>query len=145
MSVRAPTHDELAAKWAITEVIHRYCRGLDRMDKALALSCWHPDGTTAGAETCWSLVLQVPQGEQTFDIVAGGRYLDRFECIDGVWAIRHRQSVVDWNRVDPVRMTLADFAATPLIDVHNPEVPATVPRRDATDFSYSVLGHIERN
>ena len=32
MSVRAPTHDELAAKWAITEVIHRYCRGLDRID-----------------------------------------------------------------------------------------------------------------
>lgn len=189
MSVRAPTHDELAAKWAITEVIHRYCRGLDRMDKALALSCWHPDGTddhaplyagsatgfidwlwpvhaamnvtrhvvsntlidlhadgtTAGAETCWSLLLQTPQGVQTFDIVAGGRYLDRFECIDGVWAIRHRQSVVDWNRVDPVRVTLADFAATPLIDVHNPEVPATVPRRDAADFSYSVLGHIERH
>lgn len=77
--------------------------------------------------------------------MAGGRYLDRFECIDGVWAIRHRQSVVDWNRVDPVRITLADFAATPLIDVHNPEVPATVPRRDAADFSYSVLGHIERH
>lgn len=98
MSVRAPTHDELAAKWAITEVIHRYCRGLDR-----------------------------------------------FECIEGMWAIRHRQSVVDWNRVDPVRATLADFAATPLIDVNNPEVPATVPSRDGGDFSYSVLGHLERH
>lgn len=182
MSVRAPHHDELAAKWAITEVIHRYCRGLDRMDKALALSCWHPGGTDdhaplyagsaagfidwlwpvhaamqvtrhvvsntlielrgreAGAETYWSLVLQVERGGQTLDILAGGRYLDRFECIDGVWAIRHRQSVVDWNRVEPVRSTLADFADAPLIDVRNPEVPATVPTRDPGDFSYRVLG-----
>src|SRR5438477_89804 len=41
------TNDELetlAAKQAITEVIYRYCRGLDRMDRALALSVWHPGG-----------------------------------------------------------------------------------------------------
>ena len=42
------TNDELetlAAKQAITEVIYRYCRGLDRMDRTLALSVWHPGGT----------------------------------------------------------------------------------------------------
>src|SRR5439155_9760045 len=37
--------DTLAAKQAITEVLYRYCRGLDRMDRALALSVWHADGT----------------------------------------------------------------------------------------------------
>ena len=37
--------EELLAKQAIREVIYRYCRGLDRMDRALALSCWHPGGT----------------------------------------------------------------------------------------------------
>ena len=37
--------DELVAKEAIREQIHNYARGLDRMDKALALQVWHPDGT----------------------------------------------------------------------------------------------------
>jgi hypothetical protein len=35
----------LAAKQAITEVLHRYSRGLDRMDRAMAESVWHPGGT----------------------------------------------------------------------------------------------------
>jgi hypothetical protein len=35
----------LAAKQAITEVLYHYCRGLDRMDRAMALSVWHADGT----------------------------------------------------------------------------------------------------
>jgi hypothetical protein len=33
----------------IERVLHNYCRGLDRMDKELALSCWHPDGTDSHA------------------------------------------------------------------------------------------------
>ena len=36
---------ELAAKQAITEVIYRYCRALDRMDLDMAATIWHPDGT----------------------------------------------------------------------------------------------------
>lgn len=36
---------ELAAKQAITEQLHSYCRGLDRMDRALAERVWHFDGT----------------------------------------------------------------------------------------------------
>ena len=39
------TLDTLAAKQEITEVIYRYCRGMDRMDRELTLSCWHPGGT----------------------------------------------------------------------------------------------------
>ncbi len=37
--------DELVAQQAITEVLYRYCRALDRMDWDLALTVWHPDGT----------------------------------------------------------------------------------------------------
>ena len=33
----------------IAAVIHRYCRALDRMDKELALSCWHAEGTDSHA------------------------------------------------------------------------------------------------
>lgn len=37
--------DDAAAKLAITEVLYRYCRAIDRMDRELAESVWHPDGT----------------------------------------------------------------------------------------------------
>ncbi|PXW32662.1 UNVERIFIED_CONTAM: SnoaL-like protein [Williamsia faeni] len=36
---------ELVAKQAITEALHSYCRGLDRMERTLAESVWHQDGT----------------------------------------------------------------------------------------------------
>ena len=39
------TLEELVAKQAITEVLYRYCRGLDRMDRALCDTVWHPGGT----------------------------------------------------------------------------------------------------
>ena len=39
--------DELVAKDEIREQIYNYARGLDRMDKPLALSVWHPDATVA--------------------------------------------------------------------------------------------------
>jgi hypothetical protein len=45
MGDRDTALDELLAKQAIVEVIYRYCRGLDRMDRDLALSTWHEDGT----------------------------------------------------------------------------------------------------
>ena len=35
----------LLDKQAITEVIYRYCRGLDRMDREMALSVWSPGAT----------------------------------------------------------------------------------------------------
>jgi len=30
---------------AIQETLYRYCRGVDRMDRALTRACWHADGT----------------------------------------------------------------------------------------------------
>jgi hypothetical protein len=35
----------LLDKQAIQETLVRYCRGVDRMDRELTRSCWHPDGT----------------------------------------------------------------------------------------------------
>jgi hypothetical protein len=37
--------DDLVAKDAIREQIYNYARGLDRMDRDLALKVWHPEGT----------------------------------------------------------------------------------------------------
>ena len=39
------TIDEVIAKQEILEVIHRYCRSMDRIDDDLARSVWHDDGT----------------------------------------------------------------------------------------------------
>lgn len=172
---------ELAARDAITEVIHRYCRGIDRMDREMTLSCWHSGGTDdhaplyagsaegfvewlwpvhaamvgtrhvvsntlievngdkAATETYWTVTLRVAQGDDLYDIQGGGRYVDNFECIDGVWAIRHRQSLHDWDRVDQVTTTMQDFSDTPLIEPNNPEVPAKTSARDRSDYSYQLL------
>jgi len=176
--------EELAAKQAITEVIHRYCRSMDRMDKDIGKSCWHPGGTCdyaplyqgpfegfiewlwpvhaamlatrhavsntlielngdrAGAETYVSVILRVPQDGKVFDIVSSGRYLDQFERIGGVWAIRHRAYVLDWDRVDPVEMTLANFSDTPLIPPNNPGSTPRTASRDRSDHSYTLIGHL---
>lgn len=45
MSVDNDLVAALLARDAIREVLHSYCRGLDRMDRALADLVWHPDGT----------------------------------------------------------------------------------------------------
>ena len=39
------TLEQLSAKQEITEIIYRYCRGLDRMDQQMVLDVWHPNGT----------------------------------------------------------------------------------------------------
>ena len=34
------------------------------------------------------------------DYFVGGRYIDRFACIDGEWKISHRTGMTDWMRLD---------------------------------------------
>jgi hypothetical protein len=38
-------YETLIARQEIYDVLCRYCRGLDRMDKEMAYSVWHEDGT----------------------------------------------------------------------------------------------------
>jgi hypothetical protein len=173
--------DEAIAKLAITDVIHRYARGLDRMDRAMALSCWHAggtddhaplfcgtaagfldwlwpvhagmevtrhmisnimieiDGDRAGSESYWTVTLRVPHEGRRYDIIGQGRYIDTWEQIDGVWAIRHRQSIGDWGRIEPVGMVAGGPGVPVLIKPNNPEVKPPVWARDETDYSYRVL------
>ena len=172
---------EAVAKLAITDLLHRYARGLDRMDRAMTLSCWHEggtddhaplfsgtaagfvewlwpvhaamevtrhvitnvmievDGDRAGSESYWTVTLRVPHEAQRYDIVGQGRYLDTWEQIDGVWAIRHRQSIADWGRIEPVGLVAGAAGAPVLIKPNNPEAPPPVWARDPSDHSYSVL------
>lgn len=186
MSVSPPELARLGDMMAITEVLHRYCRGIDRMDRALVLGCWHPggtdehtplysgtaagfvewvwgihaamvstrhvtgnvlieiDGDDAWVESYWDVMLRTRAagggGDALVDIFGGGRYLDHFERIGGRWAIRHRRSVHDWDRVQPVTRTMADGPAT--IEPAAPDAPIHAARRDGDDPSYAFLsGH----
>ena len=180
MTTAAPVPADLAARQAIADVLHRYCRAMDRMDRALALSCWHEggtdehtplfagsaegfvdwvwrlhapmvgtrhclsnilvdlDGDRAWSESYWDVRLRVRGEQGLVDIVGGGRYLDYFECRGGLWAIVHRRSVHDWDRVDPVTATMADSATT--LEPNNPDAPLYPAARDGSDPSYAFLG-----
>jgi hypothetical protein len=138
----------MSAREAIMDGLYRYCRGVDRMDRAVALSLWHPGGTAdyapwytggadglmdwlweahatlathvhqvhntliefdgdrAASEAYYTAVLRMdtPSG-RTIDRVVRGRYLDRWSCRAGVWAVDHRRVVHDIESVTDVRTT----------------------------------------
>lgn len=163
--------DELVTKQRIVEVLARYCRGIDRMDRAAVASCWHADGTadygdayagTAAGFIDWvwpvhrdgftahshqitnvlvhvhgdravseayvTVALRtVPAAKGQVDIVSRGRYLDRWSCRDGVWAIDHRRHVADLQTTHPVPPEAAALGAT-------------LGRRDRDDPSYELFG-----
>lgn len=182
MSVAPPSPAGLAARAAITDVLHRYCRSMDRMDKPLALSCWHPDGTDehtplyagsavgfvdwvwevhrpmiltrhtltnilieldgdqAWSESYWTVLLRVKRDSGIVDIWGGGRYIDHHRCIDGVWAMQHRRSVHDWDRVMPLDLTMESFEGEPLVDISAPDAPIFMATRSTQDPSYRAFG-----
>lgn len=45
MNARDHAIDVLLATQAITDVVHRYCRGVDRLDRELVRSCYWPEAT----------------------------------------------------------------------------------------------------
>ncbi len=173
----------LAAKQAITEVLHQYCRAMDRMDRDLAIDCYHTDavdqhsnlftgsregwaawveqfhapmlvtrhvlsnviieldGDDAWVESYWTLLLRTPRDNRLYDVSLGGRYLDHFRAVDGVWAIQHRRTTNDWDRVDEVTATVGDTDGQPLVEIDT-SLPSFVAHRDQSDPSYDFLqGH----
>jgi hypothetical protein len=139
--------EALLDKQAILECVHRYCRGVDRMDRALTLSAYHPgaiddhgafvgnreefvdwafkyhgehqlshhhmvfnhsvdlQGDVAHAETYW---LFFGENRVKPDTLAVGRYIDRFEKRDGVWAIAARVCISEAvNELTPAQLPAA--------------------------------------
>jgi len=131
--------ESLLDKDAIRDVIYRYCRALDRMEREAASTVWHEggtafydgifegtgegfldwvweahanmerhshqitnvlielDGSRARSESYVTVVLWTrpdAAGRQT-ELLGRGRYLDRWEKREGVWAIEHRVHVLD--------------------------------------------------
>lgn len=131
---------DLLDRQEILDCLHRYCRGVDRFDRELVLSAYHPDaiddhGSFVGAppdfvewafayhrehqlshhhmifNTSIELVGEVAHSEtywQFFgenrvkpNILAIGRYVDRFERRDGRWAIAARVCISECvNRIE---------------------------------------------
>lgn len=162
---------ELIAHREIEAVIYRLARGLDRRDKALLSSCFHPgatddhalfkgdaaefcdwvmeglgnyertqhfisnvsivfDGNKAASECYFYAHHVVPGDDGNKDVIAAGRYLDRFEHRDGVWKIMHRKAVYDWSRVEESK---SGWEAPPMSEI--------LPRgmRGKDDLSYGFV------
>jgi len=83
------------------------------------------DGETAHVETYYQFV---GRNRDETNWIAGGRYLDRFECLDGDWRIALRTTTVEWSGMLP-SMPIP-FADIP--DIHANGAPA----RDCSDPSY---------
>lgn len=83
------------------------------------------DGDTAHVETYYIFVGCM--GEET-NLVAGGRYIDRFERRDGVWALSMRNNFVEWTSAVPAM-------GNPLGEIADLELNG-LPSRDAGDPSY---------
>lgn len=135
--------EELAAREAIRQQLHNYCRAMDRRDDELGYAVWHEDGTadfgpeifqgrgrdfvdqvsrnhlrrlahshqiaTVGIEVDGDRaaseayvtvrLVSAVAGGFTEELYAG-RYLDRWSCRDGRWAIDHRVWVLDLGELD---------------------------------------------
>ncbi|MFC1943884.1 nuclear transport factor 2 family protein [Chloroflexota bacterium] len=59
------------------------------------------EGDVAYGEAYFLAYHRIPGKEKDYDMLVGGRYIDRFERRDGVWKIAERRCVFDWNRNDP--------------------------------------------
>ncbi len=125
----------LRDRFDIIDAVHRYSRGIDRLDAPLMQSAYHPDaiddrgpftgtreeftawvfphvgaaggtahnlsnitceidGDQAHAETYVTFAVWSADGKKV--TMGGGRYLDRLERRDGVWAIVRRETIMDY-------------------------------------------------
>ena len=162
--------ETLLSKQAILEVIYRYCRGLDRMDRDLALSVWHPGGTADYGEEMYvgtgegfidwvwqqhagferhshqitNVLIEVDSERASSEayVTVALRTTVRDRIIETVSRGRYLDR---WSRRDNIwaidhRIHITDFTSTH--DLPTSEWSAGSPRsrRDRSDPSYEVLG-----
>ena len=98
------------------------------------------DADHAAAESYAHLILRVRNAGKVYDCYFYSRYVDRFDRVDGIWRIRHRTQVRDFQRYEEV---IEGYDALPGNAVpftpNNPEATPAVAARDETDPSFAVL------
>ncbi len=99
------------------------------------------DGDTATSEAYVTVRLRTSDtGSGRFNIMTTGRYLDRWSCRHGHWAIDHRQYLTDssWTNPAPDPAAPGDPGDTE----PTAGVPLLVPHPNRGDPSYSILGSV---
>jgi hypothetical protein len=91
------------------------------------------DGDKAGAQSYFTAWHQFAIDGQTWDWVIAGRYVDKFECRAGKWAIVHRTVVYDFERWDAAREKPNGHSATTFLDA------VVRGERGRGDYSFAVL------
>jgi hypothetical protein len=81
------------------------------------------DGDLAGSEAYVTANLRIERGGKLMQMTVLSRYIDRWSCRDGRWAIDHRIAVMDMDEIREV---------TPMKDLKGGS-------RDRDDPSYTVL------
>ena len=111
---------ELDARRQIHDALQRISRGIDRNDRDIILSGFHPGATDdhgeykGSAEGFADYVAMLHRdryvgtihflGNELFDFSGHGRYLDRWERRANIWRITERVVVFDSDRIDRVAM-----------------------------------------
>jgi hypothetical protein len=97
------------------------------------------EGDRASSESYFVVYLRLKHEKDLADIIGAGRYVDHFERRDGVWKIKHRQVIYDWDRLEKVT---THFGETPGIPPQNPNGITLRGQRDKGDYSYKALKSI---
>lgn len=100
-----------------------YARVMTQIIRERTEAIWHGlgqslikvDGDTAGAETFFLALMRLPAGDvrPVINLLAG-RFVDRFERIDGKWKIKHRTCVRDTSISLDVERD--DYASTGFVE-----------------------------
>ncbi len=121
---------------AIRDCLLRYARGVDRFDRELIVSAFHPGAIDVHGKFVGTMNRQGKPLNMN-----GGRYIDRLEKRDGVWAIVARKLVRDWADMD-TQPDMSDLSSmTSTRGTLTPEMRAFMnggqgARRDRSDPSY---------
>lgn len=89
------------------------------------------EGDRANGELYVINVSTVVEGGEKTDLLIGGRYLDRYQKVDGDWKIASRTFVHDWNMSHPTT-AIWDEGLFGMIKLRG--------TRDKSDPIYSLLG-----
>ena len=89
------------------------------------------NGDRAGTEAYFFAHHVAPGEEGKKDVIAAGRYCDKFEKRNGEWRIVHRKALYDWSRIDETKdgWTNPPMSEVLVRGVQGPE-----------DLSYEFLG-----
>jgi hypothetical protein len=162
MTARTPQND----RQSISDLIHIYCRSVDRIDVPLGHGIWHDDATAdygaayyqgpgrgvidricadhagllghahqignilitldgdrAASEAYCTATLRMRRGDALMQMMVWSRYVDRWSCRQGRWALDHRIAIRDFDEVRAVQAMSHD----------------NMGRRDRSDPSYMAL------